>query len=126
MTQPDNLFDPPAKFSLPLSLGDDLNVDFIYKPQVLDGDGNPVLGEDNKPTYAEADWPEGATVTLVIDTSPPLKAEATVAGSHALVLVDYLVADQIKRGVLWRLVLTTSDGIDTVMVNGTVTRQDGK
>lgn len=108
MTTP--LFTPPPLFALPLTKGGDLHVDFIYKAQ-----------------YEIADYPDDAVVKLVIDTEPELtEVTATITGSRATIHLDYTAADLIKKGLLWRLILTTADGIDTVIVNGVTTRADGK
>jgi hypothetical protein len=119
------LFPPPQVFALPLSRGGDLHVDFVYKPMVLDPAGDPVL-VGGQPSYQVADYPAGAVVTLTIDTDPRIIAVAAITGPHAIVHIDYLAADQIPARVLWRCVLTTTDGLDTVIANGTTTRHDGK
>lgn len=120
-----DLFPPPPVFTLPVVKGQDLRCDFVYKPLVVDDEGLPVLA-DGQPQYAMADYPEGATVTLTIDTDPPTVLEATITGAHAIPVLDYLEADQLASKLLWRCVLTTTDGIDTVLAHGTTQRRDGK
>lgn len=109
-----NLFDPPRTFTLPLSKGGDLLVGFRYMPKVN--------GE-----YAESNYPTGSSVELVIETDDdPIVAQAEIEGSLATVWVDKAVADTVKKGKLWRAVVSYSSGLDQVMANGTVTRNDGK
>ena len=103
-----DLFPAPQVFTLPLSKGGDLSCEFVYKPD-----------------DTEADWPAGATVTLTIDAATPITSDATIDGSTATVLVDHAEVDGVKNGTLWRLVMTTTDTIDTVMANGKVARKDG-
>lgn len=134
----DVLFDPPPVFDLPLSKGGDLHVTLVYEPIVLDDNGNPVpavddngnpiLDSEGNPQYqhAEADWPDGSTVKLVIDSDTPTVVTATIEGSLATVDLDYVAADQIKPRLLWRAVLTHSTGLDEVLANGTTVRKDGK
>jgi len=105
-----DLYPPPAVFTLPLSLGRDLSVDF----QRQDSLGNAV-------NYAS-----GTTVVLIIDSTPPVNASATVSGNHATVLVASTVVDLIPKGVLWRCRVTLPDTTHVVPANGQVTRWDGK
>jgi len=98
--------------------------DFIYKPLVVDENGDPVLDGAGKPQYVEADYPDGATVSLTIDAKTPVTSNATITGSKASVLVDHAQVDPVFSGA-WRLVLTTQDGVDQVLANGTVARRDG-
>ena len=104
-----NLFPAPQTFTLPLSKGGDLSCEFVYKPAGV-----------------ETDWPAGATVTLTIDATEPITGTATISGSQAAVFIDHTDVDGVKAGTLWRLVMTTTDGTDTVIVNGTTLRSDGK
>lgn len=107
------LFAPPQVMTLPLSKGGDLHVTFMYEPLI---DGTPT----------ETDYPAGATVTLIIDTADtPTSIAATITGSSALVHLDHTQADAVKGYLPWRLILTTNDGVDTVIVNGTTARADG-
>jgi hypothetical protein len=119
-----NLFAPPAKASLPLSKGNDLFVSFRYRPGQVDEDGKPVLDSGGNQVFAEADWPDGSTVTLVIETSPAISVEADIDGSLATVREESTVVDAVKAGRPWRLVLTDDTGLDRVLINGTVVRKD--
>lgn len=121
-----NLFNPPPTFTLPLSLGQDLFCNFVYKPLVVDGSNNPVLDANGNLQYAVANYPAGAVVTLTIATSTPVTATATISGSVATVTVPYSTVDGIAKGVLWSLAITYSSGVHQVMCNGTTVRSDGK
>lgn len=124
---PELLFDPPDRFTLPLSKGGDIHCVFEYRPQVLDSSGIPVLDENGKPTFAVAEYPQGCTVRLELDASDgPIVVTADVAGSEATVLEDHLPVDQLAKPVLWRLVLTDANGVDDVLLNGVTARYDGK
>ena len=117
------LFDLKPTFDLPLTKGDDLSVRFVHKPVVVDESGDPVL-VDGKRQFAEADYPDGSTVKLVIDTDPPTVFDATIDGSGATVFADHLDVDGIARGVRWRVVLTYADGLDKVAAKGKTVRDD--
>lgn len=121
-----NLFNPPPAFTLPLSLGGDLHVDFIYKPMVVNSSGQPVLDSNGKPQYAVANYPAGASVKLVIEGEPDIVGNATISGSHAVVHLNYTVTDTVRRGTLWAAIITYADGLDKVICNGKVVRSDGK
>lgn len=122
-----NLFDPPPIFTLPFSKGGDLHFGFIYKPLVVDVNGEPVLDNGGKKQFVVADYPAGATVALVIDHDPdPITVDADIVGPLATVHADYLIADTVDKGKLWRAVITYSSGLDQVMCNGTTLRADGK
>lgn len=123
------LFDPPPIYDLPISKGSDLFFGFIYKPLVVDEDGDPVLDGGGNKQYVAADYPDGSSVKLVIETddpAAPISVTATIDGSMATVLEDYLIADTVKNGKLWRAVITYSNGLDQVLANGVVARWDGK
>jgi len=121
-----NLIDPPNKFTLPLSRGRDLYCVFVYKPLVVDEEGEPVLDGSGNRQYAVADYPEGSTVMLVIDDTEAIEIEATIDGSNATVWEDHATVDAVKAGKLWRTVITYADGLDDVLCNGTTIREDGK
>lgn len=125
-----NLFDPPKTFNLPLSKGGDIYFSFKYMPLVVDVDGNPILSQPGGlKEYEEADFPDGATVQLIIETNnadAPLVADATITGSIAKIQMDKALADTAQAGKLWRAVITYSSGLDKVMCNGLTTRNDGK
>jgi hypothetical protein len=118
------LFPPPPVYDLPLSKGGDLYVDFVYKPVVVDDDGEPVL-VDGEYQFEEADFPSGSSVKLTIDSDPEVSATAVIDGSHAVVQSDYLSVDAVKGGKFWRLVITYADGLDEVLANGKTIRKDG-
>ena len=122
MTTP--LFPPPPVFALPLSKGADLHVTFEYEAMVVDENGDPVLTA-GQPQYVRADYPAGATVTLTIDTEPPVVGTGAITGPDALVHVDHTVTDAIARPVLWRSIMTLADGTDIPLCNGKTMRADG-
>jgi hypothetical protein len=109
-----NLVSPPAVFTLPLSKGSDLVVDF----QQVDP-ANPT---------AFIDYADGTTVALVIDATPQITAAATISGHDALVRVESEVTDLVPNMTLWRLIVTIagSPATEIVAVNGTVARFDGR
>lgn len=124
---PDLLFDPPDSFTLPLSKGGDIHCVFDYLPQVLDENGAPVLDANGKPTFALAAYPQGCTVRLELDAlDGTIVVNADVSGSAATVLEDHIPVDRLPKSVLWRLVLTDTDGVDDVLLNGVTARYDGK
>jgi hypothetical protein len=116
----------PPRFELPLSKGGDLYCVFVYKPLVVDGNGNPVLDASGNRQYTETDYPAGAAVTLTIDGDTPVAMDATIVGSAATVWEDKAVVDVVPKGKLWRAVITYADGRDVVMCNGVTVRSDGK
>lgn len=124
MTKP--LFTAPQEFSLPLSKGGDLFVEFVYMPAKLDSGGNVVRDDQGNIVYETKDYPQGSTVTLTIEGSPKVVQQANISGEVAKVLVDHTKLDSIQYSVLWRLVLTNKDGIDTVIANGYTVRRDGE
>ena len=67
-TIPD-LYDAPPKANLVLAKGEDVDVDFVYKPMVVDLAGEPVLDGNGNPTYEVEDYPAGSTVTFCKATS---------------------------------------------------------
>lgn len=115
------LYGVPPKAILPLVKGEDVDVDFIYKPMVLNNDGTPHL-ISGAPHYAEDDFPEGAVLALIIE--PNIRGDAIIEGSHGKVNIDHTRIDRVRAGSLWRLVLTI-EGIDRVLLNGSTTRSDG-
>lgn len=118
------LIEPPDNFDLPVSKGGDLQAVFIYKPIVVDENGLPVL-LNGKPQYQVTDFPPGATVTLVVESTPPISGEAVIIGPKATVSIDKAEADTIKSYQLWRLVMTVGT-LDEVLVNGQIVRSDGR
>lgn len=111
MTTRPNLFTPPPKANLPLSLGGDLLVDFRNNPS---GDGA---------TFAN--WDTGVTVTLVIDTSPQIAQPATISTYHAVVQVASTICDMVPNSTAWRLLVDVpSPAAQIVAVNGRVVRSD--
>lgn len=125
------LFTAPPTYELPVSKGGDLFYAFRLKAAVLDDHGQPVLGIDGKKTYEETDFPEGASVAMVIETGTTtvsgesITAAATIEGSVATVWEDVAVADAVTTGKLWRVIVTTVLGRDAVLCNGKTVRYDG-
>jgi hypothetical protein len=123
-----NLFPTPPVFNLPFSEGGDLYCIFVYKPLVVDGDGNPILDGQGQKQYAVDDYPAGSSVTLTIDTETPLVQAASITGSQAVVQIDKALTgpSQIPKGKLWHVVISYTGGRDIVMCNGVTVRADGK
>jgi hypothetical protein len=122
-----NLFDPPPIFGLPFSKGGDLYFGFLYKPLVTDVNGEPILDSGGKKQFAIADYPSGSSVQLVIETdTDPIVVDAVIEGPLATVWEDKAIADTVKKGKLWRAVITFSNDLDQVMCNGATLRSDGK
>jgi hypothetical protein len=116
-----NLFAPPAVYTLPLTKGRDLVIDF--KQKMPDGEGVLVYTE----------YGEGVEVLLIIDTAPePIVAEAVIDGYHAVVKVESDITDDIPGGTYWRCLVSIPDNgseattTDLVPCNGRVSRFDGK
>lgn len=105
-----NLYAIPQKYSLPLTKGQDLVIDFKQK---IDDE--------------YVDYDNDVTVSLVIDTSTPIVANAVIDGYHAVCRVESTAADAVPAGVLWRLVFSTagSPSTERVVINGKVVRADG-
>lgn len=122
---PNYLFEPPQQFELPLTRERDLLVDFLYKPLVVDVDGEPVLANGQR-QYVLANYPAGAVVKLEIDSATPVSATATITGHHAEVLVDRLVVNPIKKAVPWRARITYTGGVDDVLCEGLTARPGPK
>lgn len=121
------LFPKPPIYELPLSLGGDLYCIFVYKPLVVDGNGDPILS-GGKRQYAEADYPDGASVTLTIDAATPIVLTATIEGSQATVQSDKatVTPELVPANKLWRATITYAGGLDIVMCNGLTVRADGR
>jgi hypothetical protein len=121
-----NLFNPPPVFALPLSYRGDLAFTFIYKPQVVDGSNNPVLDGNGNPTFAVANYPTGATVTLWIESTPtPISVLAAISGSNAVFLIPNSTANTIGPLTPWEVVITYASGQNQVLCNGMTVRKDG-
>jgi hypothetical protein len=107
-----NLFDPPPRYTLPLAKGGDLSVDFRNNPT---GDG-----------VTFSDYEPGVTAAMIIETDPPLVAEADITDEHAIIKVESEVADLIPAKTPWRFIVTadTVPPTDTVAAYGTVRRYD--
>lgn len=113
MSSVTNLFDPPPKYVLPLSLGGDLSVDFKNNPS-----GDAVTFEP---------YDLNITVTLHIDTDPPIAQDAIISAEHAIVKIESAVTDLILTGTKWRLIVTTTEtdpSTETVAANGKIKRYD--
>lgn len=102
-------FPRPPRQTLPLSKGGDLLVDFL---QMIDG------------VYENYD--SGVTVTLVIDTVPPIVAVASVSAYHAECQVDSAVTDDVPENIPWRCVVSypTTPTSEVVAMNGLTARAD--
>lgn len=118
------LIPPKPAYVLPISLGDDLSINFKYKPLVVDGSGNPVLDAQGNKQYALANYPSGSSVILELDTDTPITATATITGASAAVSISHSVADTIPKGTVWRVKLVLSGGGTQVLANGKTIRKD--
>lgn len=109
MTTP--LFEPPPKYTLPLSKGGDLAVQFLNDPN---DDENYV------------DYGAGVTVTLIIDTDPVTTAVAAISGHTATVKIESSVTDLIAANSAWRLIVSnpTVPTTEIVAANGKTKRYD--
>ena len=108
-----NLIAPPQKAVLTLSLGRDVVLTFR----------NRIPGSD---PVEYTDFPAGVSVRLVIgkgDTE--VTGLGVISGSYVTCRIESSVADLIKAGTLWRLVVSLGSD-DQVPINGTVVRADGK
>jgi hypothetical protein len=114
----------PPRSTLTLVKGEDVDVVFVYKTLLVDGQGDPILDGNGAKQFVEADYPMGMTVSLAID--PSIVGQAAVTLSRARVVIDHTLVDKVRAGALWRLVLTDSDGIDRVPINGVIARSDGQ
>jgi hypothetical protein len=121
VTQP--LFSPPPDFTLPLTKNRDLHFDFLYKPLVVDTNGEPILDANGNPQYQVADYPVGAIVTIEIDTPTPTTSNATITGPHAVIEIDYATVNPIRSNVAWRLRLINGTW-DDVVTQGRTIRAD--
>jgi hypothetical protein len=110
---------PPALLDLPISNHADFYARFVYKPVVVDVNGEPVLLA-GKYQFVVADYPAGSSVTLIIDTNPPLVVDAVITDQFAEVLIDKAVTATIGIGSTWSLVLTFADGFDKAIMEGKV------
>lgn len=114
------LFDPPEIHALPVSWHGDLGVDFEnYDPD--DAAQSP-------PVWTPLDYEDGVVAYLDVKTDPPQRYQAVIDGHHAVVSVQSTVTDAWKSGTQWAFLLSypTSPTREVVMVNGTITRYDGK
>lgn len=110
-----NLFDPPPIYDLPLVKGQDLVIDFKNKTP------------GSEPAEF-IDYADDVTVTLVIEASPVIEAEAAIDGHHAVCRVESTESDPLAKGLLWRCVVSLpgSPTTERVPVNGRTIRSDGK
>lgn len=99
------LFTPVPAFTLPVSTGQDLYVDF----------------QNQSGNYAE-----GTVGSLQIDTPTQTVVAATLSGIHATVVVPASTCDTILSKTLWRFIITLPSGVNVVPCNGQVQRFDGK
>jgi hypothetical protein len=106
-----------------LTKGRDISFDFIYKPLLVDSNGDPILDASGNKQYQVANYPSGAVVTLQIDTSPQTVVTATITGHHAVVNSDYTVADAIADRIPWRIKLVNGT-VDDVIAQGKTARKD--
>ena len=118
MTAPSELWSTPPVYSLPVSLGADILIDFM----------NQSPGSD-PPEYV--DWPAGWTVTLQIGKAGSyVTAPADISGYHAVCRISSAISDGLKAGTPWACIVAVpdADGTDTdhiAAINGAVVRADG-
>jgi hypothetical protein len=116
------LYRVPPKAVLPLVKGEDVDVDFVYKPALLNAQGELLLDTNGNAQYVEEDFPDGVSLILVIE--PKVIEEAVIVGSRAKINIDHAIVDRVRPGALWRLVLRL-DELERVLLNGTTIRSDG-
>lgn len=107
-----NLFEAPPSYTLLVSMGNDISVTLNY------GSRNSQLD------FVPSSWPDGATVSLVINDNPRIVSPAVISGSVAVMNVDYLIADNLHSGMLWWIAVKHPNGLDEVIVHGMVERSD--
>lgn len=108
-----DLFSPPLTANLPLSLGKDVVLTFRNK-----------VPDSSPATYV--DYPNDVSVKLVIGKgTSEITSTATISGSDATCRIESTVADKVKSGALWRVVVTSDGTTDEVPLNGKVVRHDG-
>ena len=124
MATTQNIIAPPPKRNLPLSKSRDLHIVFVYNKIDVDEDGNPIKVGNNY-SYSPYPVPDGV-VKLEIETSTGvISSEADVDGSDIIVHIDHSITDGIPKNRPWRLVITYTNEVDDVLVNGLTTRSDG-
>lgn len=118
-----NLFDPPSKLTLPLVKGQDVDIEITYKVLLVDGGGEPILDGNGKRQFVVTDFPAGATVSILVE--PAVTAAGDIDGAKARLRLDHTLVDKTRDQTLWRVTMTESDGLDTVLLHGTTRRYDG-
>jgi hypothetical protein len=120
------LFNAPQAFDLPVSLGRDIYFDLLYKPLLVDTNGNPILDANGNQQFVLTNYPTGATLTLKID-DPTYPTEttvnATINGWHAVFQQSYTIADTLKDKTPYRVVMVYG-GVNNVVVQGKIARKD--
>ena len=72
-----------------------------------------------------ADFPAGVSVRLVIGKGDSqVTGVGVITGSSATCRIESTVADAIRTGALWRVIVSVGTD-DQVPLNGTVVRSDG-
>jgi hypothetical protein len=109
------LFTPPPTYTLPVTKGADILLTFA----------NQVPGSD-PPSYT--DFPDGSSVTLIVNMSTPLVGEGVITGYSAVCQIPYTEANTIEDDTPWLCVVVIPVGdstYTTVPMHGTVQRYDG-
>lgn len=118
-----NLFSPPESVTLPLVKGEDVDIEITYTVLLVDEEDEPILDSDGEEQYVETDFPDGAVVNLLIE--PDIEGAGSITDSKAHMSIDHLEVDAVKDRTLWRVVMTTAEGLDRVLLHGKTKRFDG-
>lgn len=120
----DALYNSAPVYDLPLVKGDDLALRFVYCELHVDDDGEPILDSKGRAQFEIADYPEGVTVQLEIDTRPdPLVVEAEIDGHDAMIHVPAAVADAIPARIDYRVKAILSPDLTKVGTHGKTVRE---
>lgn len=119
------LFNSAPVYDLPLTKGDDLALRFVYCELVVDDNGDPVLDSKGLAQFEIADYPDGASVQVEIDTRPTQQVfEAEIAGHDATIRVPSATMDLIPARLPWRVQIIFADGLTKVGTHGKTVRND--
>lgn len=119
------LFNSAPVFDLPLTKGDDLALRFVYCELTVDDDGDPILDSNGNAQFEIADYPEGTTVQVEIDTRPTQQVfEAVISGHDATIQVSADTMDLIPARLPWRMQIIFADGLTKVGAHGKTVRND--
>ena len=101
---------PPIERLLPVTKG----CDRAFTVQRVDTDGDPVNYQAGTTVYMWID----------IDRDNPTKVDAVVNGPNALLTIESTVADQVRTGTRWRVVVDYGS-LELPLIVGRFERRDG-